>query len=125
MKYALLPVASLLLIMFAVVPEPRQPFIGASTAIVAGGPPVPSHRVCFGRAVSRHGSPGNDTILGSPGNDVIKAGRGDDVVFAGPGNDFICGNRGGDILIGGDGFDHANGGAGDDNCEAERQRKCE
>lgn len=82
-------------------------------------------RRCYGRDVTIHGNPGDDTIVGTQFSDVIKGGQGSDVILAGGGRDFVCGNRGDDTLIGGEGLDWANGGRGGDACNAETQENCE
>ncbi len=86
-----------------------------------------ARRLCFGRHVTQHGTPGDDVLFGGLGSDVIKTGRGNDTVYGGPGQDFLCGNRGrNDFLFGGEGTDSVHGGKGtEDVCNAETERKCE
>src|SRR3712207_3190823 len=52
--------------------------------------------MCFGRAATIVGTPGNDGILGTEGPDVIVGRGGVDEIQGLGGNDRICAGKGGD-----------------------------
>ena len=104
----------------------------AAAPLILAGAPVEAAAGCFGAALTRGGTAGddvltgtdgddviagrggNDRIYGRGGNDLICAGPGNDVVFADSGADKVDGGGGADILQGGGGRDLLRGGAGDD-----------
>jgi len=112
-----------------------RPVEAAKAAI--GGAPASSARangitlsiVCLGRAATRVGTPGRDTIVGTRRRDVIAGLGGGDVIKGMGGNDLICGGGGGDRLAGGFGRDRMDGGRGRDSCSGgsgrDRARRCE
>ena len=65
--------------------------------------------------VRRHGTRGNDLLIGTAGDDVLDGLGGDDVVDGAGGHDFLCGGLGRDVLIG-DGDDILRSGGGIDTC---------
>ena len=64
---------------------------------------------CFGRAPTRMGNGGDNTIVGTPGRDVLIGRGGDDTIRGKGGRDYICGNAGEDVLNGGPGADRMKG----------------
>ena len=72
------------------------------------------------------GQAGDDLLLGGDNGDTLKGGGGDDVLRGGGGNDVLKGQGGDDLIVGqGGGKDKAVGGSGVDECDAEKERRCE
>ncbi len=65
-------------------------------------------------AVTREGTPRDDTIRGTNGADQIDGKAGDDYIDGRRGTDTLAGSAGDDIVLGGKGTDTLAGGAGDD-----------
>ncbi|MEL6505271.1 MAG: hypothetical protein AAFQ10_12550 [Pseudomonadota bacterium] len=63
---------------------------------------------------SRHGTNGDDGILGTELREIIYGFGGDDVIAGGANNDIIFGGDDNDIVYGASGFDYLSGGAGFD-----------
>jgi len=88
-----------------------------------------STRTCFGRPVTRLGTPGNDRIRGTRRPDVIAGLGGSDAIAGLGGADRICGGRGRDTLSGASGNDQLDGGGARDRCAGgggrDRARRCE
>jgi Ca2+-binding RTX toxin-like protein len=66
------------------------------------------------RGVTRHGTEGDDTLLGADGNDFLYGHGGNDTLDGGGGNDTLHGHEGNDTLLGRDGDDSLYGQEGDD-----------
>ena len=79
----------------------------------AGGPGTPKAS-CGGKAATKVGTSGKNTLRGTPGPDVIAGLGGNDVIKGLAGNDRLCGGAGRDRLIGGGGRDKLFGQAGRD-----------
>lgn len=110
----------------------RSYAVTAASAEPTPTPPAvatPAGLTCGGRAVTRIGTAGNDTIRGTDGTDVIHGGGGNDVIDGLGGDDFLCGGDGRDQLNGGSGDDFLDGGPGSDRCRGgtgrNRRRACE
>ena len=88
-----------------------------------------STQTCFGRALTRAGTPRNDTIRGTKGPDVIAGLDGSDTILGLGGADLLCGGDGRDSLVGGSGADRLDGGRSADRCAGDaggdRVRGCE
>jgi len=69
---------------------------------------------CDGRAITRAGTGGADTLRGTPRRDVIAGLGGGDVIRGLAGRDILCGGPGPDRLFGGRGRDRLIGGPGQD-----------
>lgn len=77
----------------------------SAAAVVANPAGASQTATCGGRAVTIHGTSGNDTIFGTEGDDVIYSGSGDDNVYGLGGRDRICSGGGKDFVDGGAGND--------------------
>jgi Ca2+-binding RTX toxin-like protein len=84
---------------------------------VQGGPGGRAR--CRGKAATRVGTNGRDSIRGTRRRDVIAGLGGNDVVRGLGGNDLVCGGRGNDRLFGGGGKDTIYGEAGKDRIAGE------
>jgi hypothetical protein len=76
-----------------------------------GAAGLASGRSCFGKRVTKLGTPGNDHLRGTAGPDVIAGLGGNDHIRGGGGNDVICGDAGRDSIAGGSGDDRLFGNA--------------
>ena len=86
-------------------------FLAIGCALVTTGIATQSTAgpTCFGRAATRVGTGGSNTINGTPRSDVIVGLGGADTINGKAGRDYICGNRGEDVISGGRGADKMRG----------------